>query len=235
VGGSTTYGTGVLDNQTYTAYLQGYYDESNLGINIEVINAGWHQFWSFDETRLIKERLLAFDPDLFIVYDGWNDIKKQYRAKDPNASPILWKERWLEICELGNQTGFDTLITVQPLVSTGKKILTTEEYENKLKHDGQKFYQYYPLYAEQLEELAKVCSQTADLRGIFNDIQEPIFFDPGHVGPKGNQIVAKNFFQLSLPILKEKMEYISSNNYSKGLSTEQIDALITSNNVDVFF
>jgi len=234
MGGSTTYGTGVLDNQTYPAYLQSYYDESNLGINIEVINAGWPEFWSFDETNLIKERLLAFDPDLFIVYDGWNDHMKQRRADDPNEPSILWKERWLEICELGNQTGFDTLITVQPLVSTGKKILTTSEYKSKMRSENREFPQHYPLYAEQLEELAKDCSQTADLRGIFDDIQEPLFFDIGHVGPKGNQIIAENFFQLSLPILKEKMEYMSSNNYSKGLNFEEIDAKITSND-DVFF
>ena len=116
--GSTTFGLVVLDNQTYAAYLQSYYDDSNLDINIEVINTGWPRFYSFDETNLIKERLLAFDPDFFIVYDGWNEMLEQNKFGNPNASPILCKERWLEICELGNQIGFDTLITIQPLVST---------------------------------------------------------------------------------------------------------------------
>jgi len=235
VGGSTTFSTGVLDNQTYPAYLQSYYDESNLDINIEVINAGINGVWSLHETNLIKERLLDFDPDLFIVYDGWNDMRQQNLHGNPNASPILWKARWLEICELGNQIGFDTLITLQPMVSTGKKILTTQEYEKKIGIESRKVLQGYPLYVKQLEELAKDCSQTADLRGIFNNIQEPIFFDPGHVGPKGNQIVAKKIFQLSLPIVKERMEYPTSNNYSKSLSMEQIDAKIASNDADVFF
>jgi len=120
LGGSTTFSVGVLDDQTYSAYLQSYYDESNLDISIEVINTGKVHWWSFDETNLIKERLLAFDPDLFIVFDGWNDQTQNNRG-NPNASPILWKERWSEICELGNQLGFDTLITLQPAVSTGKK------------------------------------------------------------------------------------------------------------------
>jgi len=236
IGGSTTFGAGVFDNQTYPAYLQRYYDESNLDINIEVINTGRGGFWSFDETNLIKERLLAFNPDLFIVYDGWNDLSKQNKDGDPNASPILWKERWLEICELGNQIGFDTLITLQPMINTGKKILTYEELRIKIFVETRSnFYQDYPLYVEQLEELAKDCSQTADLRGIFDEIKEPIFFDRGHVGPKGNQIIAKIFYQLSLPILKEKMEYISSNNYSKGLNLEEIDAKITTNDADIFF
>lgn len=233
MGGSTTIGVGILDNQTYPAYLQSYYDESNLDINIEVINAGHGGFWSFDETNLIKERLLAFDPDLFIVFDGWNDLVRH--KGDPNASPILWKERWLEICELGNQISFDTLITLQPAVSTGKKILTIQEYEYKIRLEKQKNLQSYPLYVEQLEELERECSYTADLRGIFNNTQDPVFFDKVHVGPKGNQIIAKKIFHLSLPIIKEKMEYLASNNYSKGLNLEEIDAKITSIDADVFF
>jgi len=75
------------------------------------------------------------------------------------------------MCELGNQQGFETLIILQPLVGTGKKTLTTEEYKNKIKIENEKQLQDYPLYAEHLEELAKDCSQTADLRGIFDDIQ----------------------------------------------------------------
>ena len=81
----------------------------------------------------------------------------------------------------------------------------------------------------------KALAVSADVRGIFDNIQDPIFFDRIHVGPKGNQIVAKNIFQLSLPIIKEKMEYISLNNYSKELSMEQIDELIISNNADIFY
>lgn len=235
VGGSTTFGVAVLDNQTYPAYLQSYYDESNLDINIEVINTGWGRLWSFHETNLIKERLLAFDPDLFIVFDGWNELVRQNLLDEPNASPILWKERWLEICELGNQLGFDTLITLQPHVGSGKKILTIQEYEYKIRYENHKVLQGYPLYVEQLEELERECSSTADLRGIFDNTQDPIFYDEIHAGPKGNQIIAKNFFHLSLPIIKEKMEYLASNNYSKGLNLEEIDAKITSNDADVFF
>jgi len=83
--------------------------------------------------------------------------------------------------------------------------------------------------------LKKHCSQTADLRGIFNDIQDPIFFDYVHVGPKGNQIIAENLFQLSLPIVKERIEYMSMNNDSKRLNMEKIDVMMISNNDDTFF
>jgi len=235
VGGSTTFGSGVLDHQTFPTYLQSFYDDLNLDINFEVINAGQGGSWSFREVSLIHEKLLAYDPDLFIVFDGWNDIKQENMRNNPNASPILWKERWLEICELGNQIGFDTLITIQPAVSTGKQVLTAHEFVFKTKIEDEKVLQNYPAYVEQLEELAKDCSQTADLRGIFDDTQVPIFFNKVHVGPKGNQIIAKNLFQLSVPIVKERIEYMSLNNDSKRLIIEEIDTKMVSNNDDIFF
>ena len=40
VGGSTTFGTGVYDDQTFPSYLQKLFDQSNFDFNIEVINAG---------------------------------------------------------------------------------------------------------------------------------------------------------------------------------------------------
>ena len=45
LGGSTTFGSGVLDNQTYPYYLQELYDNASLPFKIEVINAGWAGLW----------------------------------------------------------------------------------------------------------------------------------------------------------------------------------------------
>ena len=57
LGGSTTFGVGVLDNQTYPFFLQKLYDETNLGFNVEVINTGWVAWSSPPETNLIKNDL----------------------------------------------------------------------------------------------------------------------------------------------------------------------------------
>jgi len=40
IGGSTTFGSGVFDNQTYPYYLQEIYDQSKLEFKVEVINIG---------------------------------------------------------------------------------------------------------------------------------------------------------------------------------------------------
>jgi len=74
LGGSTTFGAGSTSDQTsIPGYLQTKLTSANLPFEIEVINAGVSGAHSYGESRLIKERLLQFEPDLFIVYDGWND------------------------------------------------------------------------------------------------------------------------------------------------------------------
>jgi len=211
VGGSSTFGAGVVDNETYPYYLQELFDETNLDFKVKVINVGIPGAWSDDEVTLIltgmKSRknpsaLLAYDPDLFIVLDGANDLHRQLLGI-PEATPTSWKNRWNEICELGKQLGFETIITIQPIVNAGKKILTHQEYEASLKKDP-KYLEPYPFYVEQLKELKKHCTLTADLRDIFDDVKEPIYFDFVHAGPRGNQIISETMYSLSLPIVEMK-------------------------------
>ena len=63
VGGSATFGSGVFDNQTYPFQLQQIFDKSNLGFKVEVINSARTGMWSYDETELIKNKLLPLDPE----------------------------------------------------------------------------------------------------------------------------------------------------------------------------
>ena len=55
------------------ADLQKKFDESTLDFNVEVINAGIGRGDSATESYYIKTKLVNFDPDMFIIYDGWND------------------------------------------------------------------------------------------------------------------------------------------------------------------
>ena len=128
-GGSTTFGSGVLDHQTWPAILQKKFDEIDSFIKIEVINVGWSNWDSIDETNLIKNKLLDYEPDIFFVYDGTNDARKLWEGKE-GMSPILWKERWAEICELATTKNIDTIITLQPMAGTGKRIITQPEIES---------------------------------------------------------------------------------------------------------
>jgi len=208
VGGSTTFSGGVMDNQTWPFYLQQLYDKTNLGFKVEVINTGWPKYWSVIESNLIKDRLVNFDPDLFVVYDGWNEVLNRIPG-NKEKSATQWKETWMEICNLGEQYGYATIITLQPMIYTGNKILTEQEYKTYNNPFREKFLSFYEPYAEQLQVLDNHCAETADLRNMFDMYPEPIFFDEGHVGPRGNQILAENMYQLSLPVVMKGSDNIS--------------------------
>ena len=75
VGGSTTLSTGVRDSETWPVLLQQIINEKIMEKNIEVINAGISGGTSKTGYDMIKNKLLSFDPDLIIMYDGWNDSK----------------------------------------------------------------------------------------------------------------------------------------------------------------
>ena len=72
VGGSTTFG-GISDEQTIPAYIQKILNKES-DVQVEVINAGVNSAWSTTEHQLIKNKLIKYEPDLIIIYDGWNDI-----------------------------------------------------------------------------------------------------------------------------------------------------------------
>ncbi len=80
IGGSTTFGTGATsDTTTIPGFLQEKFDNDQFPKKIEVINAGISGLFSGTEVGLIKQQILNFNPDILIIYDGWNDITKKYK------------------------------------------------------------------------------------------------------------------------------------------------------------
>jgi|TARA_Y100000310_G_scaffold142172_1_gene141617 uncharacterized protein YjbI with pentapeptide repeats len=209
VGGSTTYGDGIEDSGTMPFFLQQKFDEMDLGFNVQVINAGIPKAFSEGEVKLIKNRLLQYEPDLFVVYDGWNDSAyHQEGITDENK----WFDRWKEICNLGKDEGFDVIVTIQPLTGTGNRVLTQQEYESYLLTKTEiKLTEVYPLYLEKLHVLNDYCTKTADLRGIFDNVFEPIYYDNGHQGARGSQIIAENIFKLISPVVTGNYETTEDN------------------------
>ena len=91
IGGSTTFGVGsTSDSKTIPAYLQHIIDmNNNNGFNIEVINAGIPKAFSFTEIELIQNKILAYQPDLLIIYDGWNDITNDFKQSESSDESLL--------------------------------------------------------------------------------------------------------------------------------------------------
>lgn len=244
VGGSTTFGVGTAsDNTTFPGYLQSLFD--SLGNkNIEVINAGIDDGYSYTETSLIKNKIIQDNPNLIIIYDGWNDLKRPlygysenvrydlfsiirqdivqtdfvapkvlakldrswaqsfnyttepFDEKGIDQKTSIWKERWSDICQLGKQDNFDTVIILQPFAGTGHKKLTSEEKKFYITYDARKMSQYYPSYINALKDLNGTCTKVADFRDIFDNMNETIYLDGTHTSNSGNNIIAHRVFEL---------------------------------------
>ena len=73
VGGSTTFGLGsTSDHTTIPAFLEKKLNDE-LDFDIEVINAGIIAASSREEVFYIVNDLIKFNPDLILVFDGYND------------------------------------------------------------------------------------------------------------------------------------------------------------------
>jgi len=227
VGGSTTYGSGVNDANTIPSLLQKKIDEKNYDQTIEVINAGFSGGTSMVEIKLIKEKILKFTPDLIIVYDGFNDVKRYYgEHNDPEnskfsqtqASPTNWKSNWIELCKFGEAHNFNTIITLQPFLGVGNKLLTDNEYAMMKGYDFSTILANgYVDFADQLDEINQNCAAAYDLRYVFDMYLGPMYWDYVHVGNNGNEIIAKIFYEIVNDNIKNNDS--GENNINKFSST----------------
>ena len=195
VGGSTMIGDGNNSPETsIPGILQKIYDRQNLGMNIEVVNAGLAGYNVKSEHELIKNKIFNLDPDLILVYNGWNDISADYPV------PYM-RDNTSVLCDNGKSKNVDVIITLQPIAGFGDKVLTQQEKGNSLTGEDHNGYQLiqarstYDFYARELSSLGNC--EVYDLRDVFDDVSGPIYWDQGHVGETGNLLLAEKFFELS--------------------------------------
>ena len=212
LGGSQMFGTGATsDDTTIPGYLNYYIKEQNNSFSIEVINSGLKGVDSRKELLLLQNMLINFNPDLIIIYDGLNDLRAG------NSSEQLL-ENWNLMCELGHKNNFDVIISLQPIAGFGDKSLTSVElsyvknakdYENNSLIES---VNQYEMYAQNLQKL-KNCTNTIDLRYVFDDELDSVYIDEAHVSDKGNSIVAKSLLTNISANIPKEIEIIESGNY----------------------
>ena len=203
VGGSTMVGSGGSSDETsIPGILQKMFDSDSSVQKIEVINAGIAGENSDSELLLIQEKLRMLSPDLVIVYDGWNDLRADY--------PVAFtKENWEWMCKIGKQNNFEIIITHQPIAGFGDKKLTHQEIVNSFTGEDHNGFQLiaakstYDYMSRELLSLQSNCN-VVDLRGTFDDISGPIYWDQGHVSDTGNLILAEKFYDITNEIIFKK-------------------------------
>ncbi len=223
VGDSTTFGTGVTYENTWPIILEKKLQNISKSKNIEVINAGSGIAMSLKQSKLIKEKLVGYKPDLIIVFGGQSDMickmpeqitknhneSKEVKTKlcgiySPDSYDKTFAERWSEICRVGEKNGFDTVFILQPVPSFDK-ILSDQEFNNYfLRSEHTVYLNSLESFAQQTDNIEKHCAAAADFRGIFDYYLEPLYWDHVHVGDRGNEIIVDKVLELISPILDKE-------------------------------
>ena len=223
VGGSTMLGAETTNDTTIPSILQKMFDEKNLDLKIEVINAGVAGGNTISELALIKSKIINYNPDLIIMFDGWNDLSADYAVENTI-------NKWAQVCALGNEKNFDVVIALQPIAGFGNKSLTPQEKINSLTGEDHKGFQLiqsrstYDWIARQMQilsfdaeiQLGKGICETYDLRSIFDGVNGAIYWDQGHILHAGNLILAEKFFELSMK--KIDSSFVSEQKFTQIIS-----------------
>ena len=170
------------------------------------------------QTIILRQLIIKNDfiksPGLALkIYNNYKFSITETRYFDENGideKAELWKTRWMDICELGSKNNFDVVIMLQPLVGTGEKILTLEEEIYYKKYDHANLIPNYEKYGQKLDEMRETCTKVVDLRSAFDDQNDTIFHDSGHVGDKGNKIIAEKIYEKILPIINQDINKLNS-------------------------
>jgi hypothetical protein len=280
LGGSTTFGDVTSsDDYTIAGTLQTLFYENNFD-NVEVINGGIGGASSIRELYYLKNYLLKFQPDMIIMYDGWNDVnyKNKYfsdmtleefssttyeentRFKDEkentlkigkflnsieyrtglnmakifynlidieNKSTIDTSEirnvevkndelahiseymtrNWKDVCKLGLEKDFETVLLLQPMLTTGDRTIHAGEKQilSSISEKQKQDLEHIRNFSIQTEDILP-CKNFFDIRDTFDDHNETlIYFDHGHMFDGGNVIVAKKIFDNISPIIQKNL------------------------------
>ncbi len=190
-----------------------------------IIYDGWNDARYISRTLLENEQVDEEEPLLFklqylpqyrtpfVIYRVFiapiqgQDTSTINEKFDPNVAK-MWKERWSDICKITNEKNISTLLIVQPIIGTGNKELSPDE-SKYAPHSGWVKYRttvkILNSMADSVSELEPICDKTSDLRNVFDEIKEPVFYDHGHVNDLGNEIVAEKIYELSIPIINDKI------------------------------
>jgi len=90
LGDSCTFGDGYW-RRAYPAMLEQLLDSADHSRRFEVINAGIEGYDSEYALARLSSELVAYGPDMVIVYIGWNDLMKL----DPQNAAAVGRHAWL--------------------------------------------------------------------------------------------------------------------------------------------
>jgi lysophospholipase L1-like esterase len=97
LGDSCTFGDGVANWETYANVLEDLLLAADPERPVQVINAGVPGYTSYQVHTYLAEKLLAYQPDLVVVYVGFNDnVPAMHGVTDSRRGVIDGRAFWLQ-------------------------------------------------------------------------------------------------------------------------------------------
>ena len=142
----------------------------------------------------------------YVLLKSFSQFENYFQVSNSSKNQVqeLWTERMNQICEKNSKLGIKSIILVQPMLDSNTK---------QLSHDEQKLLEHYGTYmidtldilnkiASSLGELENTCDGAYDLRMVFDDTKESLFFDHIHVNDLGNEIIADEISKITINYLE---------------------------------
>ena len=127
-------------------------------------------------------------------YNQANYLTSEVMSKNTEA----WVDRWNAVCELGKKSDFNLIVSVQPMVGTSDRDMTSVEQK---KSEGIREVKSRELMNDLANNLEKINCDTVDLRSSFDGINEPVYITHVHTGSFGNKILAEKIYEKISPII----------------------------------
>ena len=201
-----------------------YHGVNDAGVSWErYTNDSWKSDTPFDKKVLVffQAYLPEYKTPVLALYlinkigitAGGGANEPYFKSEHMVERSALWHDRIKVACEFGNEKGFKTIVFLQPVLGTGNKPLT--EYEQNYSQTSELIVgaqgehrlieqkKRYDTFANGLVGLDNSCHTVKDLRNIFDNVPEFIYFDNAHMADYGNNIVTENIFEILKPIVLE--------------------------------
>lgn len=163
LGGSTTFGTGVTDSDSWPAILQ-----SKLGDKFSVINYGIPCYSTAETIAQMALVVPEIEPDFVIFYEGWNDIVLYH---DNTFSPDFYNHAMnvldcVQVERYKQKSLFDKLNELSAIVRLASKIKSSATENSKDPESCPTFDNPDPrvdtTYERNLQTLKSISEQTAE-------------------------------------------------------------------------
>jgi len=174
------------------------YEEKSFQDDINLVILNLKKYYKTMEFVEFLDRVITKQ-----IYGDKGKPEESFSNNDTSEKITLWKNRWNEICEIGNEKKIKTIILIQPILGTGNKELHDWEKYMSQRYEYASVISNYDNLRTASLELNKHCTLVVDLSHVFDDRTELIYYDLGHNTDHGNKIIAEKIYEKILPIILE--------------------------------